>query len=195
MDPIRVVTISRQTGSLGSEVSRLAAGQLGFNLVWREVINKAAMRAGSPEAALAAIDDLGILGICPSPKACLAYRQSVEALLHEYADQGQMIIIGRAGQVILKERRDAFHVRITAPLDVRVQRLVERHSITPEAAVAQIEASDSYRKKYMKRFYHCRWDDPDLYDLIINTGRLSAEEAASVIAQAVRLGHVESSAS
>jgi cytidylate kinase len=190
MDPIQVITVSRQSGSLGTEVSRLAAGQLGFNLVWREVINKAAMRVGSPEAALAAIDDLGILGICPSPQACLAYRQSVEVLLQEYAEQGKIIIIGRAGQIILKDRSDALHVRITAPLEVRVRRLVELHSITSEAALAQIEASDGYRKKYMKRFYHCRWDDPGLYDLTINTGRLSAEEAASVITQAVRFGHV-----
>lgn len=183
-----MVTISRTSGSLGSEAARLAAGQLGFRLVWREVINQAALRAGSPEAALAAIDDLGLLGICPSPKDCLAYRQAVQTLLEEYAGQGQIIIVGRAGQVILRGRPDTVHIRISAPVEMRVHRLVERQSISPEAALAQIEASDRCRKNYLKRFYHARWDDPDLYDLIINTARLSSIEVAEIISQTVLAG-------
>jgi cytidylate kinase len=191
METIRTVTISRQTGSLGFEIAKLAASQLGFTLVWREVINKAALRAGSPEAALAAIDDLGLLGICPSPEACLAYRQAVEATLNEYADQGRYIIIGRAGQIILKDRPDCRHIRISAPIEVRIQRLATRYSIPSEAARAQVEASDRYRKNYMKRFYNTRWDNPDLYDLTINTGRLSVEEASAILYQAVHLERVE----
>ena len=189
MEKIRVVTVSRQLGSLGREIAQQSAAQMGWRLVWREVINQAALRAGSPEAALAAIDDLGLLGICPSPQVCLAYRQSVESVIREYAEEGQVIIVGRAGQVILRDRPDTLHVRITAPLEVRIQRLVEQQSINIEAAKAQLETSDRYRKNYMRRFYHSRWDSSDLYDLIINTARLNASEGAQLLSRCVLAGH------
>src|SRR5512143_2128601 len=97
-----IVTISRQLGSLGSEVARLVAERLGYRLVWRELINQAARRSGAPEAALAAIDDLGLLDICPSPQACQAYRDALKQVIEELALEGNCVILGRAGQVLLK---------------------------------------------------------------------------------------------
>lgn len=181
-----VVTISRQMGSLGQDVASAVAARLGYRHVWREVINQAARRAGAPEAALAAIDDLGLLGICPSPKACLAYRQAVKQIMEELAGRGSVVIVGRAGQVILGGRLDVLHVRLFAPQPVRVARVAARQGITLECAQAQVEASDRSRRSYLRRYYHARWDDPDLYDLIINTYRVSPEAAAELICNALK---------
>jgi cytidylate kinase len=186
-----VVTISRQTGSLSHNVAGIVAARLGYRLVWREVINQAARRAGAPEAALAAIDDLGLLGICPSPKACLAYRQAVKQIMEELADRGSVVIMGRAGQVILGGRPDVLHVRLFAPQQVRIERVSARQGISLECAQAQLEASDRSRRSYLRRFYHARWDDPDLYDLIINTNRVPPEAAAELICYAVKHWQVE----
>lgn len=180
-----VITISREMGSLGLDVARQVSMSLGFRLVWREIINQAAARAGSPEAALAAIDELGLIGICPSPQACLAYRNAVKQVIEELACEGRVVIVGRAGQAILRDHPDIYHVRVTAPKQVRVERVAARHSVNLECAQAQVEASDQYRRKYIKRFYQIRWDDPVIYDLVVNTGRLSVEAAAQIICQAV----------
>lgn len=181
------VTISRQLGSQGTEIARRAAEILGYRLVWREVINQAARRAGAPEAALAMIDDLGLLGICPSPKGCQAYRLAVQQVMHELAETGAIVIVGRAGQVILRDQPYVLHVRIMAPNEVRVQRIAAQQEISQECALAQVEASDQSHRKYMKRFYQVRWDDPELYDLTINTARASLEEAAQLVCAALRL--------
>ena len=77
------ITISRQLGSLGYDISQAVADQLGYHLVWRDVINRAALRSGTPEVALAAIDELGLLDLCPSPEACQAYRQAVQQIMEE----------------------------------------------------------------------------------------------------------------
>ena len=68
------ITISRQMGSRGRQIAFIVAETLGFTLVWRELINEAARRTGTPEVALAAIDELGLLGICPIPESlpCLS---------------------------------------------------------------------------------------------------------------------------
>jgi hypothetical protein len=60
-----VITISRQMGSLGREISEEIARSLNYRVVWREVINEAAKRAGAPDVALATIDELDLLGIRP----------------------------------------------------------------------------------------------------------------------------------
>ncbi len=179
------VTISRQMGSLGCEVAQITATRLHFHLVWRDLINQAARLAGAPEMALAAIDELGLLNVCPSPKICQAYRQAVRQIMEELADKGDVVIVGRAGQVILGARPNVLHVRIIAPFHLRVERIAQQQGISSECAQAQVETSDRYRARYLQRFYRVRWDNPELYHLVINTGLMSVDQAASVIYRAI----------
>jgi cytidylate kinase len=180
----RIITISRQMGSAGREVGRLAAELLGYQFVSREIINQAAQRAGSPEAALAAIDELGLLGLCPSEKDCQAYIEAVNTVIQELAEEGGIVILGRAGQAILSDRPDVLHVRVIAPAVLRAERVAGQQGISLAGAAAQVEASDRYRRNYLRRYYQQKWDDPNLYDLTINTARISPSEAAGLIYQA-----------
>lgn len=181
------ITISRQMGSLGYETAKIVGARLGFSIVWREIINQAARKAGAPEAALAAIDELGLFGICPSDEECHAYFAALTEVMCALADQSGLIIVGRAGQVILKGRPDVFHVRVIAPQVVRAERIAQANRISMSGAMAQVKQSDRFRKNYLKRFYGVNWNDPELYDLVINTGRTDATTAAELILLA--LGH------
>ena len=180
-----VVTISRQIGSLGRQVAGIAAEALGYRLFWREVINKAARCCGAPDAALADIDELGLLGLKTSLKASRLYVKAVKQVIEDLAAEGDVVIVGRGGQAILRGLPGVLHVRLIAPAGLRAERLARRHQISLEAAQAQVEARDHYRRNYLKRFYHIDWDDPELYDLILNTARLTPEEAARLIVQAI----------
>lgn len=181
-----VVTISRQMGSMGFEIGNLVADSLGYRIVWRELINEAALRAGAPDVALAVIDELGLLGVTPTAKKSDDYLQAVNAVVLELAGKGNVVLIGRAGQRILANFPGTLHVRLIAPLEQRVQRVAQQQKISPEAARAQIEASDQHRRQYLKRFYHADWEDPSLYDLVINTGRVSCAAACELICLAAR---------
>jgi CMP/dCMP kinase len=180
---INVITISRQLGSLGNEVAHRSGELLGFRVVCREVINQAAIRSGAPEVALATIDELNLLGIRPSPQAQKAYQRAVKTVMEELADQRNIIIVGRAGQVVLHSHPNAFHIRVIAPVHLRSHRIAAENECSLAAAQAQIEASDRSRKTYLRRHYHVHWDDPQLYDLVINTARLTPDEAAGLISQ------------
>lgn len=186
------ITVSRQMGSNGYEASQLAADILGYRLVYRELINTAARRAGAPEMALAAIDELGLLNLCPDPAVCQAYRDAVDQVMHEIAGFGNAIIIGRAGQVILKDRPDVIHVRIIAPLPLRADRIANRHQISLECARSRIETSDRSHQRYLQRFYQVRWSDPELYDLTINTARLTPAAAAALVVNCLKEFQLES---
>jgi cytidylate kinase len=184
---VAAITISRELGSLGRQVAQLAAEKLGYRLVWRDLINQAAIRAGAPEMALAAIDELGLLGLTPSLKERRAYSQAMQRVIEELVSGGNVVILGRAGQALLRDRAAVLHVRIIAPVPVRAERISREKGVSLDAALAQIQASDRSRYKYLRRFYRLRWDDPKLYDLVINTANLTPEAAALLVAQALAL--------
>jgi CMP/dCMP kinase len=179
------VTLSRQLGSMGCEVAQAVKDRLGYRVVWRELVNEAGKRSGAPELALDCIDDLGLFGITVPNHSRSIYKQAMQEVMKELVEEGNVVIVGRAGQVILSDFPNVIHVRIIAPLELRAKRIAEKRSIPIEGARAQVEASDCNRRLYLKRCYKVRWDDPNLYDLIINTGRFTPDMAAEIIAQTV----------
>ena len=90
------------------------------------------------------------------------------------------------GQAILQGRPGVLHVRIEAPLEHRIQRLMDRDETTPTQAELQIEDHDRAARDYVKRYYDLDPHDPMHYHLLINTGLLDLETAAQVIALAVQ---------
>jgi cytidylate kinase len=180
-----VITISRQLGSLGCDIANSVAQRLGYRMVWRELINQAARQARTPEMALEMLDELGLLGLRPALSTEKAYLNAVRELIEELAGAGNVLIVGRGGQSVLRGWPDTLHVRLIAPLDVRVQRVIERQAITAQAALAQIRASDRRRKRFVEHAYHVDWGDPDLYDLVINTAFVDVAQSTSLICHAV----------
>lgn len=180
-----VITISRQLGSLGCDIAQQVADSLGHRLLWRDLINQAARRAGTPEVALETIDELGLLQIRASAKARRAYRAAMQMVMEELAGEGKVVIVGRAGQLILKDWPDTVHIRLIAPVSIRAARVAQRQNIAMDSALAQVQTSDRYRSSYLRRFYQARWDNPELYDLVINTAHLTVREAARLICEAV----------
>ncbi len=184
-----VITISRQLGSLGFQVGQAVAAKLNYQLVWRDLINQSAIRAGAPEVALAMIDELNLLGLAPTSGQFKAYIKVVGQVIHELAAGGGIVIVGRGGQVVLRNNPRVLHVRIFSPLDVRIRRICDYRGVSAEAARAQIETSDRTRKNYLRRAYQVNWEDPGLYDLILNTGHMSLSTAAEIICQAAALSY------
>jgi cytidylate kinase len=180
-----VITVSRQLGSLGSDIANAVAQQLGYRVAGKGLINQAARQARTPEMALEMLDELGLLGLKPSLSAEKAYLDAIRELIEELARDDNVLIVGRGGQAILQGWPNTLHIRIIAPLDVRVERLVARHRISAESALAQIRASDRRRKRFVEHAYHVDWGDPALYDLVINTAALDVASSASLICHTV----------
>lgn len=178
-----VITISRQLGSMGRIAASLVAERLGYRMVQRDVINEAARRASTPEVAISIIDELNLFNLTPTLKARKAYCVAMAQVMEELASEGNIVIIGRAGQVILQDHPGVAHIRVIAPEAVRVERVAERLSIPLAAAQAQVQASDRSRIEYLRRYYHVDWDDAGLYDVVINTHHLSVQVAVEIICQ------------
>jgi cytidylate kinase len=179
-----IITLSRELGSRGDDVAVAVSQRLGLRLVGREIINRAAQDAGAGEVALAELDELGLLGVKPSAASLKRYREKVVEIIEAQAAEGNVLLVGRGGQVVLAQRPDVLHVRITAPTDIRCATVRERCNVSAEVAAARLAASDAARAAYHKRHFGVRWDDGALYDLILNLGRLTVVAATEIICAA-----------
>jgi len=119
----------------------------------------------------------------------------VEHAIRSAYKAGDCVIVGRAGQVILKEKKDVIHIRIEAPTEDRIQRVKEEFRHSRQAFHADIElrrdaqdwmnGRDMASADYLRRFYDIQWDDPLLYHLMINTGKVSIDQAVDIITRLV----------
>jgi len=120
----------------------------------------------------------------------------VEHAIRSAYTLGNFVIVGRAGQVILKDKPDAIHIRIDAPMEDRIQRVKVQFRQERQAYDATVdirrEAQDWINQRdaasadYLRRFYDARWDDPLLYHLVINTGKVSIDQAVGIITRLVQ---------
>lgn len=114
------------------------------------------------------------------------YLKFLQAAVNRLYERGNVIIVGRGGQAILRDRPNTLHVRTVAPLDVRIQVVMERLGVSSsKEAKAMIQKSDKRRAAYLRDNYAINWDDTALYHFVVNTGRASRETAARLIEQAI----------
>jgi hypothetical protein len=109
-----------------------------------------------------------------------------QAALYELASKGRVIIVGRGGQVLLKDLPGILHLRFISPFEVRVKRLVAAGGFEEKQAVRFLRQGDQDSFGFIHTFFHVNWDDPGLYDLILNTGKISMETAINLVTETAR---------
>ena len=97
-----------------------------------------------------------------------------------------MIVVGRGCSVITARTPNVFHVRLVAPPEQRIERVREANKMSQKEAARFVEKEDRSRARYVKTYFKSRIDDPLLYHAVINTGRMTYEEAAQLIADGAR---------
>jgi len=112
------------------------------------------------------------------------YVRMVGMVILNIAKEGNVLIVGRASQVLLRDDQEAIHIQVVAPLPRRVEKLMHIESLTQREATQRILASDQARADYLRRYYGVNWLDPQLYDLVINTGRISIQTAVQLVVMA-----------
>jgi cytidylate kinase len=103
----------------------------------------------------------------------------------QLAQKGNVIIVGRAANLITAKLKNTFHIRLVAPFEVRVQHIEEIYNLDRKAAIEFIKKEDLARKHYVKSYFNIDIDDPLLYHMIINTSQISYKKAARMIGLAV----------
>ena len=78
---------------------------------------------------------------------------------------------------------NVFHVRLVAPLATRIRHTAEYYQLNEAEAAKFVREKDQARRRYVRRYFNAKIDDPTLYDVTLNTGRFGFARAAAAIAQ------------
>ncbi len=199
--PRRAVTISRQAGSGAHAVAEKLALLLQAHAAkeappWtifdRNLVGKVLQEHNLPEGIAKFMPEDRTTEIADTmeelfglhPPSWLLVRKVTETILH-LAELGNVILIGRGAAVVTANLTHVFNVRLVSALEKRVQRIQELEHLSRKAALKFIEREDRGRERYLKKYFEADVDDPLLYDLTINTDRVSHDQAARLIADAV----------
>lgn len=210
-----VITIRGQFGSGAPEIGKLIAEKLHIDYVDREIIEKVAKMLERREPVIIAKEMppgsfLGRIGEALShtypttppigsvnipvylpvealPLDNMRYLEALKSIITELAMSEAIVIRGRGSQFILKNWPGAFHVLFVSPLKLRVRRVMDDLKVDEESAKKEIERFDGSRREFIRRYFKAELEDPVHYDMVINTGNLSFEAAASIIINAAPL--------
>jgi cytidylate kinase len=95
--------------------------------------------------------------------------------------------MGRGAEALLRDHPTSVHLRLVAPLERRIRRVMGLLQVDRAGAMAAIDHADSIHAGYMKYALNVDWTDPSLYDLTVNTARFPEDRAVDVIAGAVAI--------
>jgi len=186
--PDRVLTLARELGSGERGFPPALADRLRMHIFDRELLEQQAVRLGVAASELEKIDEHapGVLQRLHPGSVFQRYRDALEQAMHELADRGDAMIVGRGGSRFLRDVPGAFHVRLVAPMPVRVRRVMEYHWVREEAAKKRIAESDAARRGFFESCFGADWASPLEYDITVNSGRLGAAAVELVALAAER---------
>jgi MFS family permease len=202
--PARVVTISGSFGAGAGWLGPALAQRLGLPFLDRAIPLRVSEDLGVPLDAVVADDErrqgalarslLGLVGDpgyfgvggLESPLAVSedAVRKATEKLLWEVASGPGGVVVGRAGAVVLGTYPQALHLRLDAPPDVRVERVVREEGLSEAEAWHRLRRVDGLRSAYLRDLYGRDPADPTLYHLVFDTAALPLDACLEVAAAA-----------
>jgi cytidylate kinase len=178
-----LVAMTREMGSLGMDVARILESELKVPLVYHEMINNLAdkMRLRKSHVIRLLGGKANLLERLTADKTSLSIFTADEML--QVASKGA-VMRGWGAAHLLRPVSHAICVRVCAPFDVRVKRMMARLDTDDRDVVAsEIRDSDEAQAAIVKRHFSVDCKDPEGYDLSLNTERMSVEQCAEEIMQ------------
>ena len=111
------------------------------------------------------------------------YRETISHVITEIADGGNIVVIGRGGQMILRDKPDTVHIQLVAGVDERAERVMQNLALPEEEARKRMRDFNRSREAFHKKFWKVDVWDPRLYDVVINTTNISYDAAADCVIQ------------
>jgi cytidylate kinase len=178
-----IITMSRGCFSHGTEIAKKVAEILGYKLISREMIISEASKLYriSEKDLLKSIHDGPTIleRVTHGREKYLCYLQAV---LMKYAVDDNLVYHGNAGHFLLPEIDHLLKVRIIADMEDRILFTQKLENMSRQEACDYIEQDDKHRARWTSYLYNVDIKDPSIYDIVLNIGRLSFDDACNIIA-------------
>ena len=199
-----VITISRQYGAGGNTLGRMIADKLGYTFADQEIIQRIAKEAnvstnwiesfekeaGSKVSRL--IDKLVsqrlLDRVLKDERGYLdekIYLDYLVLIIAQVADEGDVVILGRGSQYILDDLPEASHILLIDDFDHRVKFMMENYDLPKRRATQVVTNEDKRRATLYSRLGKHDYDNPSLYHLVLNMGKIDLKFALKLVCDLV----------
>ncbi|MBI2753468.1 MAG: cytidylate kinase family protein [Betaproteobacteria bacterium] len=184
-----IVAVTREMGTLGKDVATGLGEALGLPVIYHEIIDNLADRMRVRRSHVVRLLDgkAGLFERLSADRTSLFLHSAEEVI--DFARQGKGAVIrGWGATHLLRDVPHVICVRVCAPLELRRQRMMERLNTEDAATVeAEIHSNDEAHTAIMRRHFGIRWTEPEHYDLVLNTKRVSVGECVDGVLNLARL--------
>src|SRR3954468_6984168 len=187
-----IIAITREMGSLGKDVAAALGDELGLPVIYHEVIDHLADRMRVRKSHVIRLLDgsAGLLERLTADETSLSIFTADE--IYAIANKGGAVIRGWGATHLLRDVPHVLSVRVCAPFELRKQRMMKRLATHDEDRVAdEIRINDEAHTAIMRRHFGVQWTDPEHYDIVLNTKRVSVAECVSEVLTLARAPQFE----
>lgn len=183
---LTVITVSREPGSGGEVIAERIANYLGYDLFHQKVVHKMAESAKISSKLMETLDEKGInildewfIGFGKNlwPDKYMKQLLKVVATIGRH---GKAVIVGRGANFILP-LESCHRVRVIAPFKTRVNNVARDFNVSHQEAEQRVMKTESERRAFIRRYFYSDIADPHNYDIIMNTVKLSVDNAVHTI--------------
>lgn len=186
------VAISREAGSLGSEIGQELGKLIDWPVYDREILDLIAERSILRTELVESIDEHDSSWLqetmrsfgSPSELNRAGYLCHLTKVLAALAAHGKCIIVGRGATALLPPAH-TLKLRVIGPLEQRVQTIAEQRGVSPAEALEIVHRVDHKRREFVSRHFHKDVNDPHGFDLVLNSDRYTPAELAEMAHVAV----------
>ena len=188
-------------GSGGHDIGRMLALDFQAKYYDRELMNLAAKESGFSEKFFEENDEKkgffkGLFNVQTShlsggsmyktnfSQESLFQFQS-EAII-KAAREGSCVFVGRCADYVLRDFGNTVNIFISAPMSFRIEQIMNKQHLEPEAARKFIEQKESKRAAYYNYYTGKKWGAAESYDLCIDASILGIMETEKLIAEFIR---------
>ena len=183
-----IITVSREAGAGGSDISRRLAKAMGMDLIGGQIIQHVADSAKMSRKVIETLDEREVTfretllsslfgENRPWPGEYLNHLTRVIGTIGIF---GNVVIVGRGANFVLPQDR-IFRTRIIAPMESRIRYFMEDRGYTRAEAEQYIVKRDNNRKAFVRKYFNADIADTQYYDMIINTEKISMAQATESI--------------
>ena len=189
----RIITISREFGSGGRTVGRMAAKALNIPCYDQEILEELARKSGFTQGYIQeqgeyaahagwlsnALASRFSDGLTSQDRLWVLQRE----LILELAEKGPCVIVGRCADFILREKADCQTAFIHADMAFRAKRIVEVYGQRQDSPEKRLQDKDRRRAAYYQFYTDTRWGQARNYHIALDSGVLGIDRCAELLAE------------
>ncbi|MFZ0613665.1 MAG: cytidylate kinase-like family protein [Desulfobacterales bacterium] len=195
-----VITISRQFGAGGKTVGKMIADKLGYTFADDDIIQMVAEAANvSPHWVESIEKEAGgklsrvvssmvskrlVDRILKDERGYLderLYLDYLVVIIAQIAEEGNVVILGRGSQYILNDHPDAYHILLLNSFENRTRFMMEHYDFSDSRAAQIVTREDKRRLNLYRKIGKTDYDDPALYNLVLNMARVPLPTAVKLV--------------